>query len=104
MLAPNQGNNAMPLHAQIVCFGGNAVFALIFLLGAVAASDEGDSGLAAFLTVLMVAALYCGWVLLKFRKYLSAEVAMQRDLEIERLYEEIQTLRANNPGGGPAPG
>jgi hypothetical protein len=93
----------MPLHAQIICIGGNALFALIFLIGATTASAEGDGGLAGFLTALMVAALYTGWVLLKFRKYLSAEIALQRELEIERLYEEIQTLRANNPGGGPAP-
>ncbi len=94
----------MPLHAQVLCIGGNALFALIFMIGGGTAWGEGDTGLGGFLFALMAAALYTGWVLLKFRKYLSAETSLQRELEIERLYEEIQTLRANNPGGGPAPG
>ncbi len=36
------------------------------------------------------------WVLTKFRHYLSAEASLERELHIERLKEEIDTLKANN--------
>ena len=49
-----------------------------------------------FLFVMMLAAGYTCWVLLKFRHYLSAEAAMERELHIEQLREEIDKLKANN--------
>ena len=36
-------------------------------------------------------------VLVKFRRYLSAEQSIERELRIEQLREEIDQLRANNP-------
>jgi hypothetical protein len=35
-------------------------------------------------------------VLLKFRRYLSAEATLERELHIEQLREEIDKLKANN--------
>jgi len=86
----------MPLHAQIACIGGNALFALLFLIAAQGAFAEGDTGLAIFLLLLGAAGGYTCWVLLKFRRYLSAEESIARELHIERLREEIDVLKANN--------
>lgn len=87
----------MPLHAQIACIGGNGLFALLFLIAAQGAFATGDFGLATFMLMLAVAGGYSVWVLLKFRRYLSAEEALERELHIEKLREEIDQLRANNP-------
>lgn len=87
----------MPLHAQIICIGGNVLFALFFLIGAGAGYSDGNSGMFAVMAVFAVAAGYSVWVLMKFRRYLSAEASLERELHIERLREEIDTLRANNP-------
>lgn len=86
----------MPLHAQILCIGGNALFAFFFLIAAGTTLGEGGYGLAFFLAVLAGAAIYSCWVLLKFRRYLSAEAALERELHIEQLREEIDKLKANN--------
>jgi hypothetical protein len=86
----------LPLHAQIACIGGNCLFAFFFLIAAGMGFSAGDFGLAMFMTLMAAAALYTAWVLLKFRKYLSAEDAMERELRIERMREEIDQLKANN--------
>jgi hypothetical protein len=86
----------MPLHAQIACIGGNCLFAFFFLIAAGIGFGEGNFGLATFMAALAGAALYTAWVLLKFRKYLSAEKAIERELHIERMREEIDQLKANN--------
>jgi membrane associated rhomboid family serine protease len=86
----------VPLHAQILCIGGNALFAFFFLIAAGTGFGAGDYGLAFFLSALAVAAIYTCWVLLKFRRYLGAEAALERELHIERLREEIDQLKANN--------
>ena len=86
----------MPLHAQILCIGGNVLFALFFLIGAGAGWSDGNSGMFAVMFVFAVAASYSVWVLLKFRRYLSAEGQLERELHIERLREEIDVLAANN--------
>ena len=86
----------MPLHAQIACMGGNGLFALLFLLAAQGAFANGESGMAMFMLMLGGAAAYTCWVLLKFRRYLSAEESIARELHIERLREEIDALKANN--------
>ncbi len=86
----------MPLHAQIACIGGNGLFALLFLLAAQTGFANGDMGLAIFLLMLGAAASYTCWVLLKFRRYLSVEQSVERELHIEQLREEIDRLRANN--------
>lgn len=90
----------MPLHAQIACIGGNALFAFFFVLALPGALATGDFGLSMFLAVLGGAAGYTCWVLLKFRHYLSAEAAIERELHIERLREELDTLKANNKPDG----
>ncbi len=87
----------MPLHAQIVCIGGNCLFAFFFVIAAGAGFAAGDFGMAAFMVALAVAAIYTAWVLVKFRHYLSAEAAIERELRIERMREEIDQLKANNP-------
>jgi len=84
----------MPLHAQIACIGGNGVFALLFLIAAQGAFVEGSFGLAAFMIVLGCAAAYSVWVLVKFRHYLSAEAAQERELHTEKLKLEIEALKA----------
>ena len=85
----------MPLHAQIACIGGNGLFALLFLIAAQGAFASGDTGLAIFLAALAGAAAYTCWVLVKFRRYLSAEQSIERELRIEQLREEIDMLKAN---------
>ncbi len=91
----------MPLHAQIACIGGNAMFALLFLVAAQGAFAAGDTGLATFMLMLAGAAGYTCWVLVKFRRYLSAEQSIERELRIEQLREEIDLLRANNGPDAP---
>lgn len=86
----------MPLHAQVACIGGNAMFALLFLIAAQGGFVAGEMGLALFMLILAGAAGYTCWVLVKFRRYLSAEQSIERELRIEQLREEIDRLRANN--------
>ncbi len=94
----------MPLHAQIACIGGNGLFAILFLIAAFGSGCPADCstattdgfGLAAFLLILGAAAAYTCWVLVKFRRYLSAEQSIERELHIEQLREEIDRLKANN--------
>jgi len=94
----------MPLHAQIACIGGNGLFALLFVIAALASNSPtecstattGGFGLAAFMLILAAAAAYTCWVLVKFRRYLSAEQSIERELHIEQLREEIDRLKANN--------
>jgi hypothetical protein len=86
----------MPLHAQIACIGGNGLFALFFLIAAAQGWGAGEGGMAAFMFILAAAAIYTCLVLLKFRKYLSAEDSVARELQIERMREEIDLLKANN--------
>lgn len=87
----------MPLHAQIICIGGNVLFALFFVIGAGAGLSERNFSMAFVMIALAVAAAYSVWVLAKFRRYLDAEAVLERELHVERLREEIDTLRANNP-------
>lgn len=86
----------MPLHAQVLCIGGNILFGLFFLIGAGAGFSEGNFTMALVMSGFAVAAAYSVWVLLKFRRYLSAEASLERELHIERLKEEIDVLKANN--------
>jgi hypothetical protein len=90
------------MHAQILCIGGNGLFALFFGLVGLNLLSKGDFGPAVILLVLTVAAAYTLWVLLKFRKYLSAEETLEREVHIERLREELETLKANNGPGPPS--
>lgn len=86
----------MPLHAQILCIGGNVLFAIFFLIGAGAGLSEGNFSMAFVMTLFGVAAAYSVWVLAKFRHYLDAEAVTERELHIERMREEIEVLKANN--------
>ena len=86
----------MPLHAQVLCIGGNVLFALVFLIAAGAGWSDGNSGMFAVMLMFAIAASYSVWVLLKFRRYLSAEGQLEREVHIERLREELDQLRANN--------
>lgn len=86
----------MPLHAQIACIGGNGLFAFLFVIAGAMGWSEGDAGLSIFMFALAGAAAYTCWVLLKFRRYLSAEEVIRRELMIERMREEIDALKANN--------
>lgn len=89
----------MPLHAQIACIGGNGAFALLFLIAAMDSFGKGESGMATFLGLLGLCAAYTCWVLLKFRRYLSVEESVARELQIERMREEIDVLKSNNAPG-----
>ena len=73
------------------------MFALFFVIGAGAGLSERNFSMAFVMIALAVAAAYSVWVLAKFRRYLDAEAVLERELHIERLREEIDTLRANNP-------
>lgn len=86
----------MPIHAQILCIGGNSLFALFFVIAAGAGFVDGDFGMSAFMAALAAAAIYTAWVLMKFRQYLSAEAVIERELRIERMREEIDHLKSNN--------
>jgi hypothetical protein len=86
----------MPLHAQIACIGGNAFFALLFLIAAGQGFSTGEYGMTFFMLLLVGAAAYTTWVLLKFRKYLSAEESLARELQMERMEEELEALRAKH--------
>jgi hypothetical protein len=95
----------MPLHAQIACIGGNGLFALLFVIAALASNSPTDCstattggfGLAAFMLILAAAAAYTCWVLVKFRHYLSAEAATEREFHVEKLQLEIEALKAKIP-------
>ena len=87
----------MPLHAQIACIGGNGLFALMFVIAAQGTLTTGDFGLGMFLVILAAAAGYTCWVLVKFRHYLSAEAAIERELHVEKLQLEIEALKAKLP-------
>lgn len=86
----------MPLHAQIACIGGNGLFALLFLVAAQGSLMTGDFGFGMFLAILAAAAGYTCWVLVKFRHYLSAEAAIERELHVEKLKAEIEMLKSGN--------
>lgn len=92
----------MPLHAQIICIGGNVLFALFFVIGAGAGLSERNFSMAFVMIALAVAAAYSVWVLAKFRRYLDAEAVLERELHIEQLREEIDLLRANNTPDRPS--
>ena len=72
------------------------MFALLFLVAAQGGFAQGEMGLALFMLIMAGAAGYTCWVLVKFRRYLSAEETIERELRIEQLREEIDRLRANN--------
>lgn len=83
----------MPLHAQIILIGGNAVVFAILLIAFFAAPE---TGVRVFIAGMAGVVAYSVWILLKFRRYLSAEQSMERELHIEQLREEIDKLKANN--------
>jgi hypothetical protein len=93
----------MPAHAQIVCIGGNCLFAFFFMVAAGMGFSSGDFAMAMFMTALAGAALYSAWVLVKFRKYLGAEATIERELHIEKLKDEIELMKAQHASGAPAP-
>ncbi|MEZ5937236.1 MAG: hypothetical protein R3C52_03355 [Hyphomonadaceae bacterium] len=63
----------MPLHAQILCIGGNVVFAMFFLFATGQLLDQHQTGPAFLTLVLMGAAIYSAWVLNKYRRALRRE-------------------------------
>jgi hypothetical protein len=74
----DQETAAMPLHAQIICIGGNGLIALAFgLMGLVAWGTEQAVGL--FLLAIAGIAGYSAWVTIKFRGYLAREAARNRE-------------------------
>lgn len=93
----------MPLHAQIVCIGGNVLLALLMLLAAGQSFATGDFGLALFLTALAGACGYTVWVLLKFRRYLGQEAAAERAVHLAQLKHELDA-ETSPPRGSPHDG
>ena len=84
----------MPVHAQILCIGGNVLFALVFLIATQQSMTSGSYGIATFLALLAASAIYSSWVLVKFKRYLSADDTLERELHIEQLRAEIDALKA----------
>jgi hypothetical protein len=96
----------MPLHAQIICFGGNALIGLLMVIGACMEFSSGDFGTALFMALLAVASAYTLWVLVKFRRYLSEEATLERQAHMAQLRQDIAASAANTPltpPGGPIP-
>lgn len=89
----------MPIYAQIICIGGNGLFALLFALAGFGAAASGDTGLAVFLFLLTGAAGYSAWVLLKFRRYLGAEQALEREAHIADLRRQLDAANARPADG-----
>jgi hypothetical protein len=97
----------MPLHAQIICIGGNALLGVLMLIAAAQGFSGGDLGLAVFLMMLASACGYTIWVLLKFRHYLGKEATQEREAHLAQLRHEMdagttQTASASEtPPNGP---
>ena len=89
----------MPLHAQIICIGGNVLLGVLMLIAAAQGFATGDFGLALFLAGLGAACGYTIWVLLKFRRYLGEEATMEREAHLAHLRQELGT-DANLPAAG----
>jgi hypothetical protein len=66
----------MPLHAQVLCIGGNVLIAAILALAGFVSFDPetGGPGLGVFLLLLAGSALYSAWVHLKFKRMLAEEM------------------------------
>jgi hypothetical protein len=94
----------MPLHAQIICIGGNVMLALLMLLAAAQGYGGGNFGLGLFLTALAAACGYTVWVLLKFRRYLGQEATAEREVHLAHLKRELEAEQAQNPPGAPFDG
>jgi hypothetical protein len=99
----------MPLYAQIICIGGNGLFAFFFALAGIMSFGKGDTGqsspgLGVFLLLLAAAAIYSMWVLLKFRRYLGAEQALEREAHIAELREQLDAMNAATSETPPAAG
>jgi len=99
----------MPLYAQIICIGGNGLFAFFFALAGIMSFGKGDNGqsapgLGVFLLLLAAAALYSMWVLLKFRRYLGAEQALEREAHIAELRGKLDAMTAATSEASPGAG
>ena len=84
----------MPLHAQIVCIGGNALLGVLMLIAAAQGFTTGDFGLAVFMALLGGACAYTVWVLLKFRHYLGEEATLERQAHLAHLRHEMDAEAA----------
>ncbi len=93
----------MPLYAQIITMGGNSLIGLVMLLGASESLSKGSYGVALFLAALAGACGYTIWVLLKFRRYLSEEARLTRELRLEHLKDELDAEHAKRPGSDATP-
>ena len=93
----------MPLHAQIICIGGNALLGVLMLIAAAQGFTTGDFGLAVFLAVLAGACGYTIWVLLKFRRYLGQEASMEREAHLAHLRHEMDAEAARPAAATDAP-
>ncbi|MBI1359209.1 MAG: hypothetical protein GC155_02875 [Alphaproteobacteria bacterium] len=93
----------MPLYAQIITMGGNGVIGLVMLLGASESLSKGSFGVALLLALLAGACGYTIWVLAKFRRYLSEEARLTRELRLEHLRDELDAEHAKRPASGETP-
>lgn len=99
----------MPLYAQIICIGGNGLFAFFFALAGFMSFGKGENGqsspgLGVFLLLLAAAALYSVWVLLKYRRYLGAEQALEREAHLAELRGQLDAINATLAATQPTPG
>ncbi|MEP7211177.1 MAG: hypothetical protein ABI740_10105 [Alphaproteobacteria bacterium] len=79
----------MPLHAQIICIGGNLLLGVLMLIAASQSFATGDLGLTIFMALLGCACGYTAWVLLKFRHYLGEEATQERQAHLAFLRQEL---------------
>jgi len=98
----------MPLYAQIICIGGNGLFAFFFALAGFMSFGKGENGdsspgLGVFLLLLAAAALYSMWVLLKFRRYLGQEASIEREAHLAHLRHEMDAEAARPAVASDAP-
>jgi hypothetical protein len=93
----------MPLHAQIICIGGNALLGVLMLIAAAQGFTTGDFGLAVFLAVLAGSCSYTIWVLFKFRRYLGQEATLEREAHLAHLRHEMDAEAARPAIASDAP-
>ena len=87
----------MPLHAQIICIGGNVLLCVLMFFAAAQSFATNDLGMAAFMALLGGACAYTVWVLLKFRHYLGEEATLERQAHLAQLRQDGATDLARTP-------
>lgn len=70
----------MPLHAQLICLGGNLFLVLLFVVAGLGGFADGDVPLGIGMSALAGVAGYSMHVVLKYRRHLDEELARQHEV------------------------